>query len=155
MGTSKEIIAFDFWSYYRYTASSVAAHNEGSISEQNERVHRQLAVLFSKKIDPNDLRLGWPPSPNESCAFRERDKFALFYGRSFCVTEDGRVCNAMNQPKDGGLVAAFQGSDRLWILHPVDERYRLIGDAYIDGLMNGEAYEGVEPDEVDYDIELV
>jgi hypothetical protein len=61
----------------------------------------------------------------------------------------------MNQAEKGDLVAAFEGTDRLFILRPAGERYRLVGDAYVDGLMEGEAYEGLDPDEVDYDIELV
>jgi len=31
----------------------------------------------------------------------------------------------------------------------------IIGDAWVDGLMAGEAYEGVNPDDVDTDIEIV
>jgi hypothetical protein len=61
----------------------------------------------------------------------------------------------MNQARQGDVVATFQGSDRLWVLRPVGDRYRLIGDAYVDGLMKGEFYEGVDPDGEDYDIELV
>lgn len=61
----------------------------------------------------------------------------------------------MHQPKEGDLVAIFEGADRLFILRPAGKRYRLIGDAYVEGLMKGEAYEGVDPDEVDYNIEIV
>lgn len=59
------------------------------------------------------------------------------------------------QGMEGDKIAAFQGSDRLWLLRPAGERYRLIGDACVDGLMSGEAYEGMDFNEVDYDIELV
>jgi hypothetical protein len=42
------------------------------------------------------------------------------------------------------------------ILQPAEgEGYRIIGDVYVDGLMFGEAYEGINADEVDYDIELI
>ncbi len=61
----------------------------------------------------------------------------------------------MHEPEKGDLVAVFEGGDRLFILRPVGDRFRLVGEAYVDGLMNGEAYEGLDPDEVDYDIELV
>ena len=78
-----------------------------------------------------------------------------FLGRSFCVTEQNRPCNCMNEVRVGDVVAALEGADVLYILRPVGNRYRLIGDAYVDGLMLGEAYEGVNPEDVDYDIQLV
>jgi hypothetical protein len=52
-------------------------------------------------------------------------------------------------------IPVFEGADLLFILRPAGDEYRLIGDAYVDGLMLGEAYEGVDPDEVDHDIVLV
>lgn len=71
------------------------------------------------------------------------------HGRSFGVTKSGRICNAMYQAEEGDMIAAFQGSTRLWLLRPAGERYRLIGDAYVDGLMNGKAYKGLDFNEVD------
>jgi hypothetical protein len=32
--------------------------------------------------------------------------------------------------------------------------YRIVGDIFVDGFMQGEAYENQDPDKVDYDIEL-
>jgi hypothetical protein len=61
----------------------------------------------------------------------------------------------MHQPSQGVVVAAFQGADRLFVLRPVEDRYKLIGEAYVDGLMKGEAYEGCSLEELDEDIELV
>jgi hypothetical protein len=61
----------------------------------------------------------------------------------------------MHEVKQGNAIAALQGGDRLFILRPVSAKYRLIGDAYIHGMMFGEAYEGLNPNDVDYDIEIV
>jgi hypothetical protein len=62
----------------------------------------------------------------------------------------------MNKIESGDVIAAFRGADKLYALRPVEGgRYRLVGDAYVDGLMFGEAYEGVDADEVVYDIELI
>jgi hypothetical protein len=62
----------------------------------------------------------------------------------------------MNKIENDDVIAAFSGVDRLYVLRPVEGgRYRLVGDAYVDGLMFGEAYEGVDADEVVYDIELI
>jgi len=89
------------------------------------------------------------------------------HGRIMCVTEQRRISTVMNTVKEGDVIAAFEGSNRLWALSPLTSpsdtpsetrvvtRYQLIGDVSIDGLMRGEAYHGLDPDEVDCDIELV
>lgn len=41
-----------------------------------------------------------------------------------------------------------------FVLRPVGDKYRLVGDAYVDGAMYEEAYEGLDPDEVDCGIGL-
>lgn len=76
-------------------------------------------------------------------------------GRSLCCTNAERICNTMHNTEQGDLIATFQGANRLYVLRPVGEKYRLIGDAYVDGLMYGEAYEGINYEEVDYDIEII
>ena len=79
----------------------------------------------------------------------------VFNGRSFCVTEQNRFCNGMNQVVEGDVIAALEGADRLYILRPYRGRYRLVGDAYVDGLMKGESFVDLSPDEISTDIELV
>ncbi|KAJ4297624.1 hypothetical protein N0V90_005517 [Kalmusia sp. IMI 367209] len=80
----------------------------------------------------------------------------LFRGRCFCVSRTGKFCNVSNQAQEGDAVVVSRGSHCLYIMRPVgDERYQLVGDAYVDGLMHGEAYSGLDPDSVDYDIALV
>lgn len=106
-------------------------------------------------VDLEGFELQKDNSTDEYTAFMEIFKRTIMHKRSFCVTKDGRVCNAMNQANLGDIVTALQGSDKLWVLRPVGTRYRLIGDAYVDGLMAAEAYEGVDRNKVDYDIELV
>jgi hypothetical protein len=80
------------------------------------------------------------------------------HGRSFAVTEARRICNVMNQVEDGDVVVAFQGWSRgFFVLRPVNNSgaFRIIGEAWVSGLMGGEAYHGVNPADVDYDIKLV
>ncbi|KAF2110665.1 heterokaryon incompatibility protein-domain-containing protein [Lophiotrema nucula] len=90
---------------------------------------------------------------------RARSVWEVAYcrGRSFCVTKEGRLCSGMNNIETSDVVAALQGGDRLFVLRPVPGQtfYRLVGDAYVDGLMQGEAYEGLDPKEVDYDIRIL
>lgn len=64
--------------------------------------------------------------------------------------------SAINRMEEGDEVMALEGSDVLWVLRPVgNNRYGLVGGIWADGLMFGEAYEGLDPDEVGYDIEIV
>jgi hypothetical protein len=79
-----------------------------------------------------------------------------YQGRPLCTTKQRRVCSCMNKIEIGDVIAAFPGGDRLYILRPAEGgRYPLVDDAYVDGLMYGEVYEGVDADKVDYDIELI
>jgi hypothetical protein len=44
----------------------------------------------------------------------------------------------------------------IYVLRTAEGRkYRVVGNAYVPGLMNGQAYNGFDPDEVDYNMELI
>jgi hypothetical protein len=103
----------------------------------------------SEEDDPNGI------SKDEEDALEELSKELRIGGRTLCVTEKNRLCNGMNEIREDDVIAALEGADKLFILRPVGSRYQLVGDVYVDGLMNGEAYEGLNPHEVDYDIELI
>lgn len=160
----EENFAFAFLSFFRSQVdvvrtqgAQVGLDTGGEVPElkQWDTQIQELAAQLSKAIDLSSSHPNTPISPQEYKACNELSRRVIIHGRSFCATENGRVCNAVHQPEKGDLVAAFEGSDRLFILRPTGERYRLIGEAYVDGLMEGEAYEGLDSDEVDYDIELV
>jgi hypothetical protein len=114
----------------------------------------KLYAAFTSSDSPSSF------SPRKALDQEEKERaesvnlVCIIRGRAFCVTRRGRMCNGMNEVKEGDAVAALEGADRLFILRPTGERYRLIGDAYVDGLMEGEAYEGLNPDE-DGNIEIV
>jgi hypothetical protein len=158
----EENTAFHFWSFFRNDVGFVRLHGASAgldvvpVLKKFDTLLQQLAAQLSGVIDLDSFQPHSSLSPEEREADDELARgAALVHGRSFCVTEKGRVCNAMHQPENGDLIATFEGADRLFILRRVRDKYRLIGEAYVDGLMEGEAYEGVDPDEVDYDIELV
>ncbi|KAH8752439.1 hypothetical protein F5882DRAFT_484849 [Hyaloscypha sp. PMI_1271] len=160
----EESFAFTFLSYFRCELNIVRTKGArvgldipGEVPElkQWDTQIQELAAQLGKAFDLGLFHPNTPISPQEYKACNELSRRGIIQGRSFCATENGRVCNTMHQPEKGDLVAAFEGSDRLFILRPTGERYRLIGEAYVDGLMEGEAYEGLDSDEVDYDIELV
>jgi hypothetical protein len=73
------------------------------------------------------------------------------------ITSKQHICSAMNVVKAGGMIAAFQGGKRPSVLRPVanSRRYQLIGNAYVDGLIEGEAYQNLDPKTVDHDFELI
>jgi hypothetical protein len=156
-----QIIAYHFWCCFRRFTNDLRASavsnsiNMSSSLRECDSIIVDLASQVGDMIDLENFEVDQDLTVDENRACQEIITRFTLHGRSFCVTKDGRVCNAMNQARQGDVVTAFQGSDKLWILRPVGERYQLIGDAYVDGLMSGEAYEGVDPNEADYDIELV
>lgn len=62
-------------------------------------------------------------------------------GRSLCVTRNDRLCLAPPETKVGDIVAIFYGGKTAYILRPVREDFEIIGEAYVHGLMKGEALE--------------
>ncbi|PMD13399.1 hypothetical protein NA56DRAFT_425026 [Hyaloscypha hepaticicola] len=159
--SAEQSTAFHFWSWYRGLANSTREYGaalglEVTLSlKQCDTLIQELAAQLGGIVNLDSFQSNDPLTCEEHAASDEMRLRTLIYGRSFCVTLNGRVCNAMHQPEKGDHIAAFEGADRLFILRPVGKRYRLIGEAYVDGLMKSEAYEGIDPDEVDYDIELV
>ena len=76
--------------------------------------------------------------------------------RSFGNTAKGRVFSAMNEPHEGDAIFALAGSPQyLWTLRPAaDNTYKLVGEIYVDGYMQGELYDGVNPDDVDDEVRI-
>jgi len=162
--SADENAAFEFWSACRCWSQYNNLHEfpvgpeVESMLKQCDIFIEELAKALSLGEDGSGTDVFDPARPltrEEDTAAENSIPHFLLQGRSFCVTEQGRTCNAMHEPEKGDLIAAFEGGDRLFILRPVGDRFRLVGEAYVDGLINGEAYEGLDPDEVDYDIELV
>jgi hypothetical protein len=159
--SAEQSTAFHFWSWYLGLANWAREDGaklglEVALSlKPCDTLIQELAAQLGGIVNLDSFQPNDPLSYEEHAARDELLLRGIICGRSCCVTLNGRVCNAMHQTEKGDQIAAFEGADRLCILRPVGKRYRLIGDAYVDGLMKGEAYEGINPDEVDYDIELV
>ncbi|KAL8923020.1 MAG: hypothetical protein Q9208_004832 [Pyrenodesmia sp. 3 TL-2023] len=60
-------------------------------------------------------------------------------GRCFCVTEKGYIGWISEAAKEGDVVVALWGTRLLFTLQPIEGGYRLTGDCYLQGLMEGEA----------------
>lgn len=103
-----------------------------------------------------------PATPEELITSQKAKRYNRFNGRAFCMTDSGALCTVGNVAHKGDVIATIEGSDRFWALRPaspatlgVSMRYRIVGDAWVYGMMHGEAYAGLNPDIVDGEIELI
>ena len=159
-GSPTQQTAYHFWCFFRYLV--------GDIEEDSIRLGLKVhsAVRYPHLIETlapliletshNSFSIEAKLRPSEYDAAMNVWNNLGIQGRSLCTTHQRHVGNCMNKIESNDVIAAFRGGDRLYVLRPAEGgRYRLVGDAYVDGLMFGEAYEGVDPYEVDYDIELI
>jgi hypothetical protein len=71
-------------------------------------------------------------------------------GRRLAKTSDGYLCNADKDTQIGDRIAVVAGCRMPSILRPKDDgTYRVVGHAYVMGLMYGEVMElGIEPERI-------
>ena len=61
-------------------------------------------------------------------------------GRPIGITKQGYVCSLQNGMQHGDVVAVLRGGRVPHVLRPTgDGKYHLLGEAYVQGLMKGEA----------------
>jgi hypothetical protein len=60
-------------------------------------------------------------------------------GRAICLVEGNRICLAPGHTRGGDIVTLFLGGPTLYVVRPTADKYLYIGDAFMYGLMNGEA----------------
>ena len=69
--------------------------------------------------------------------------FLAAYQRKFCSTNHGCIGLVPRTTQNGDLIAIFLGADVPFVLRSTSvETYELVGECYIHGIMNGEAFEG-------------
>lgn len=64
-------------------------------------------------------------------------------GRRFCITSKGRLCLAPAQVQNEDVVCLVQGAKVPFVIRPVageTNRFTLVGEAYLDGVMYGELF---------------
>jgi hypothetical protein len=154
---------FSFWCRLRESWRSLYLNSTKLGIDQSTLIYKvggYINAIAPLVLDSPQMSFKF--SPGTALNAQERQAAADFRdritkrGRCLGFTIGKRFCNGMNEIQKGDAVAALQGSFTLWILRPVgNKRYRIIGDAYVYGLMQGEAYKNVDPDAVDYDIEIV
>jgi len=160
-GSTEFAIAFGLWVLLRgqvrwieYQSTKQEVDNNQAINEAKHWIQQMAKLLlttnqFERFSTADNLNEG---GTEIYAAWNGR---ALFRGRCLCIADNNLIYNGTHGAKKGDSIAVFQGGHVLYILRPVDTRYRLIGTVFVQGLMNGELHEGLDPDEVDYDIELV
>ncbi|PVH74161.1 hypothetical protein DL98DRAFT_594373 [Cadophora sp. DSE1049] len=63
-------------------------------------------------------------------------------GRKLFVTEKGYLGLGPMDVNPGDKVGIFAGLQVPFVLKPYSSMYQLVGEAYVDGVMDGEAFEG-------------
>jgi hypothetical protein len=61
------------------------------------------------------------------------------HGRRFGITERGFFCLVPNEAKRGDLVCIPHGNKVPLVFRKADDRFRNLGECYVNGLMTGEA----------------
>ena len=103
------------------------------------RRHQQQLGEEDAKIELTTLIDSLPEDQKEHAYVIIR--YEKTYGRVICFADCGRICLAPAQAQVGDIVAVFGSGHNLYVIRPAGNNYRYVGDAYMYGLMNGEAME--------------
>ncbi|KAI9678972.1 MAG: hypothetical protein M1822_007398 [Bathelium mastoideum] len=79
----------------------------------------------------------------------------ITYGRSFGVTEQNRIVNFTFKASVGDSLALLQGGRLPFVLRQARDKFQFVGDVCVPGLMYGEAYKGLPPENIDREICLI
>lgn len=148
----------DFYYFFTYSLRwlRTASSDENAVSKTLLTRLRRTKTSLSALFPPDYLQSEPQTQEQRLSSIESFTRDAIVVGRSFCWSKGGRLCNVMHQAHVGDAIVALEGAGRMYVIREVESgRYLLIGDAYVDGLMQGEAYAGVDPEDVDHDIVLV
>jgi hypothetical protein len=158
-GDENDTMAFYFWAYLRNLlrtspeTSGLPCKAARKLSEICLPILERISQLMTNKTHIESHFSDKFNIP-ESKAVEKMLQYTLEEGRCLGRTHKGRVFNAIYTVQEGDAIVALQGSDQLFAIRKTGSKFVLIGDIYVDGLMNGEAYEGIDAETVDYVIEL-
>ncbi|TLD31339.1 hypothetical protein PspLS_01816 [Pyricularia sp. CBS 133598] len=101
--------------------------------------------------DPDESERGWRGvTPNLTI---EQSVNSFGGARIFSTTAEGRLCMAPKETRVGDVVCVLLGSEVPFVIRPTRQgMYELIGEAYVSGIMDGEALSG-QYDQVDIMLE--
>ena len=70
--------------------------------------------------------------------------FMAAHHRKFCATEQGRIGLVPCATEKGDVVAGIMGADVRFVLRSTGKgTYEMVGECYIHGVRNGEAFQGI------------
>lgn len=137
-----------FWKTLSADMTPMGGPAPPSFGDEHLKVLEYLKLLNS--CDYDLLKVSTIPHAKELEAFSNDSVFvdAWFraaFQRNFCSTKQGRIGLLPRGTLKGDLVAVFMGADVPFVLRATGaDRYELIGECYIHGIMNGEAFVGRE-----------
>ena len=102
----------------------------------NQTINAAGALKPQIAVDPKNLVPHLTQLSKEAEPF-ERDFEAYAWGRRFCITEKGYMGWVCLAAREGDEVAALCGTRILFTFRQEDTGVRLIGDCYLQELMNG------------------
>lgn len=70
--------------------------------------------------------------------------------RKFSITKDGNFCLVPMHAQEGDTIVLLKGGRTLYVVRNEGDGYLLVGEAYVHGLMNGEALENDSKFEADF-----
>ena len=117
----------------------------GRATPDDEQLVRSYRKLIDRLV--ND-------GPNRKDTVRDRDTFGEIYARAlrmalhrnFCLSLEGRIGWVPRAAQTGDIISLMRGSPVPIIIRPTQQKnsYLMIGQAYIHGVMDGEAVAGKE-----------
>lgn len=169
-------VAYHFWCYFQHIHNSIKAYYETNETQEsagngaarilNFKTWAQLVtttanlLVEARILDPSlatSNQISQDPEVHEHII--QWPSRMYIHGRSLASTQAGRVCNVMNEVQEGDVITALRGWGRgFFVLRPVpgpEPTFRVVGEAWVSGLMEGQAYDGSDPTDADYDIHLV
>jgi hypothetical protein len=152
-------VAFYFWCLYASLANIVAVRdttgNELGLSTKVLVVLKSICELLRNEgRDVHDDPYVMMDGRHHQIAFQVW-AWTRFQGRSFCISEQKRVCNATGKVQTGDVIALLAGGLHAYLLRPAGDNYQYVGTVWMEELANGAAYKDVSPEEIDYEIRLV
>ena len=120
-------------------------------------LHLFLSVIHATNFRPQNV-LEWIQLSQRSSHepwFPQRRLFERYltmaFGRKLARTEKGYLALVPAETRVGDSVGLFKGGKTPLVIRPVGDSWQLVGDSYVHGIMNGEAFN----EESCHDIHLI
>ena len=95
------------------------------------------------------VKYGLYNKPREYLWKEENDRNTRFIlSRAFIITSKGYMGLAPAGTQPGDIVCVLRGGDVTYILRPINEYHRLVGECYVEGIMNGSFARRASPSEI-------